>query len=158
MIDNEDDYFLHGAVGTESHDKIYQIYNAVMKKIPERDRFDLQKKHVVVVLADKTNSFCVPAWFILQQSEEICTSISIHLIVLSPGIVERPRRSAVYTIAHELAHAYLGHSYFVNSDEEAKENEIKADQQVIKWGFKKELMSDPDNYIYGNGIKNVFEP
>jgi hypothetical protein len=39
--------------------------------------------------------------------------------------------------------------------EDSRRREIEADEQVIKWGFANELNSEPDNYIYGNGLKKL---
>ena len=64
-----------------------------------------------------------------------------------------PDLNATY---RELAHAYLGHGQPVSDLNVAKNNEMEADRQVIRWGFEKELKASPHNYLFGSGIVNVF--
>lgn len=79
---------------------------------------------------------------------------SIWLVCLSPDILNRTNDEAIYTIVHELSHVYFEHSKHLGAaDREGlKEREIVTDNQVITWGFEKELLNTPFNYIYGEGI------
>jgi hypothetical protein len=79
--------------------------------------------------------------------------VAIWLVCLSSDILKRSKEEALYTIAHELAHAYLEHSRHVgvSKKEEIREREDEADKQVIKWGFESELKETPWNYLYGEG-------
>jgi hypothetical protein len=150
-------FCLKGLDGSESYEKISNIFNKVMGQIPELDRIGLEKKNVVVILGDKVNSYCIPLYF-YQLSKEISDPIEVHIIVLSPGVIDVSVSETIYTIAHELAHAYLGHGQPVSDLNVAKNNEMEADRQVIRWGFEKELKACPHNYLLGNGVANVFKP
>jgi len=152
--DNED-FALKGCLQSPAYTKIARLYEDVMKKIPEEEKSEIHRKNIVAILADKTNSYCCPVYF-PQRGREITDLIEVNLIIFSPQIVKRTKPSAIYTIAHELAHAFLGHGITGGSMDMLREREIEADQQVIKWGFEKELKADPDNYIYGNGLENTF--
>jgi hypothetical protein len=43
-----------------------------------------------------------------------------------------------FTVAHEFAHAYLGHTGFLNKEVSEKE-EKEANELAMEWGFKKNL-------------------
>ncbi|MGD8443949.1 MAG: hypothetical protein PVI94_10665, partial [Desulfobacterales bacterium] len=70
---------------------------------------------------------------------------------LSSDILKRSKKESLYTIAHEIAHAYLKHPNEASKVEKSSKREIEADRQVIKWGFESELRHTPFNYIYGTG-------
>ena len=146
---------LKGFEGSESYEKINRVFNKVLKKIPIDDKVALSKKNVVVLLGEKITSYCIPI-YLSQRSNNIYDSIEVNIVALSSGIIDESISNSVYTIAHELAHAYLGHKQYVPSLSVAKNHEMEADQQVIKWGFEKELRANPDNYLFGNGIENTF--
>lgn len=40
--------------------------------------------------------------------------------------------------------------------DEAPEGELEADEQVIAWGFEKELKATPETYLYGTALKDKF--
>ena len=40
------------------------------------------------------------------------------------------------TIAHEIAHVYLGH-HRANNDKKTSEKEIEADDKIVEWGFNR---------------------
>ncbi len=147
---------LKGLYGSGDHDKLSKLLRYVNATIPVDDLLELSRKNVVLLLAHKTTSFHYPV-HVYQREGQISEPIRVNLVLLSPSITERADESAIYIIAHELSHAYLGHSMFVGSTEDAKKREIEADEQVIKWGFEKELRSEPDNYIYGTGLKKLCE-
>ena len=143
---------LKGLHGSEAHAKISRLLRYVLGRIPEDDLIELSTINIVLLLADKSASYHYPVY--VSQHEQGSELIKVNLILLSPGITERPEESAIYIIAHELSHAYLNHSMLVDT-EESRKREIEADEQVIKWGFANELNSEPDNYIYGNGLKKL---
>ena len=77
--------------------------------------------------------------------------VGVWLVCLSSDILKRSKKESLYTIAHEIAHAYLEHPKAESELEKSSGREIKADKQVIKWGFESELRQTPFNYIYGTG-------
>ena len=61
----------------------------------------------------------------------------------------------IYTIAHEFAHAFLGHEKYapeVSQDspkiDEPEPAEIEADKLVKRWGFDKEMRESGASYLY----------
>lgn len=51
--------------------------------------------------------------------------------------VTAEKESLPFTIAHEIAHAWLGHKTFINTiSPEPPSREKEADEQAKKWGFK----------------------
>ena len=77
--------------------------------------------------------------------------VGVWLVCLSSDILKRSKKESLYTIAHEIAHAYLEHPNAASKVEKSSKREIEADRQVIKWGFESELRHTPFNYIYGTG-------
>jgi hypothetical protein len=144
---------LKGLHGSESHKKLSRLLRYVIGRIPDDDLIELSTINVVLLLADKSASYHYPV-YVSRHGEQTSEPIKVNLILLSPGIAERPEESAIYIIAHELSHAYLNHSMLADT-EDSRRREIEADEQVIKWGFANELNSEPDNYIYGNGLKKL---
>jgi len=71
------------------------------------------------------------------------------LVMLRSDLIDGDRDNFVYTVTHELAHVLLEHNSA--KAESGPQNEIEADQLVVKWGFEKELKAAPDNYLYGDG-------
>ncbi len=75
---------------------------------------------------------------------------NITMILFSSDFCDKPLSEIHYTIAHELAHVFLGHTDFKKGKlllKKRNETEIKTDRQVIKWGFKKELEESGIGYI-----------
>ena len=70
----------------------------------------------------------------------------IMLMAFESTLCDRPDHEITYIIAHEFAHVFLGHA--TNIAELSAECEVEADEQVIRWGFEKELKGSPFNYIY----------
>lgn len=138
-------------LGTVSGGKVEKIFKAVVKKIEKKDGGAFSGKQVVTILADQVTCFAIPI-YLFQTSNEIQDCIEVSVIVLSPRMADEPKEIVTYTVAHELAHVYLGHKQYVADLSIAKQNELDADQQVIEWGFKDELLSTPHNYLYGSGI------
>ena len=106
------DFELKGLEGSSAHVKAVKLCKAVMRKIPKKDDVEMLRKNVVVILADKQTSFCLPIYF-FQRSKDVADPIEVNLVVLSPRITDETKEVATYTIAHELAHAYLGHKQLV---------------------------------------------
>jgi hypothetical protein len=65
------------------------------------------------------------------------------MIYFAPGLERRPQAQSDFTVAHEFAHAALGHGtpeWFLQSQDPKKayleqECEIAADQLVEQWGY-----------------------
>lgn len=146
---------IHGLEGSKNLDKVRSIFYKVVKNIHKEDVLTLAKKNTIVFLGDKITSFCFPLFF-YQGSSKRSDPIAVSFVSLSSSVTDSPSSEATYTIAHELAHAYLGHLQLSANLSDAQNNEMEADRQVIKWGFEKELRACPDNYLFGAGIRNIF--
>ena len=70
---------------------------------------------------------------------------SLSLVVLSSGLAKASRSEAIGIVAHELAHAFLGHSS--GGADAANPEELAADDLARSWGFVEEI-----------GIVNTLHP
>lgn len=75
----------------------------------------------------------------------------IKFIIFVSDLCNSPEDEIIYTIAHEFAHLYLGHEG-VGGMTHDDSKEIDADNQVVKWGFEKELRSSSWSYLYGEKL------
>ena len=156
--------------------KLISLISEVLERLPSEDREILLYKKGVRFVAPITINSVTEQIFIdpIMVRDELTTlcrcskcnelhltvedgrydrMVAIWLVCLSPNILKIKKNQSLYTIAHELAHAYLEHSRHVgvSKKEEIREREDEADKQVIKWGFESELKETPWNYIYGEG-------
>lgn len=74
-------------------------------------------------------------------------------VCFESGLCDFSQSKIIYIIAHEFAHAFLGHS--ATDPDITKECEIQADEQVIKWGFEKELKRSRMSYIIPGHINYI---
>ena len=136
----------------EEKETVKLLITEVFKRIPENDRFILEKRGVRFVLPSLNSSaeqiFINP---IIAEDERYHPMLCIWIVCLGQDFHKKPKSQALYTIAHELAHVYLEHMSIGNSFEHLSKREIEADRQAIKWGFEYELRQTPYNYIYGKG-------
>ncbi|MGD8446419.1 MAG: hypothetical protein PVI94_23155, partial [Desulfobacterales bacterium] len=56
--------------------------------------------------------------------------VGVWLVCLSSDILKRSKKESLYTIAHEIAHAYLKHPNEASKVEKSSKREIEADRQV----------------------------
>ena len=81
----------------------------------------------------------------------------VWFITFETGIFDVTQSQTTYAIAHEFAHAFLGH--FSNDDEISKKmqnfkgetappEELETDKKVIEWGFEDEVRDSDMSYIY----------
>ena len=142
-----EDFDLRGII---THDKIASIAREVLDRIPEDDLSDLDhNKKITFIYVD--NCLTHPLFLTPPTSGDL---LSVWLIILETGFAKRKEHEIAYTIAHELAHAFLGHLPFAKNEKEAVDRERAADKKVIEWGFENELNKTSYNYLYGNGVKN----
>ncbi|MDP2688783.1 MAG: hypothetical protein Q8P48_01600 [Deltaproteobacteria bacterium] len=117
-----------------------------LNKLPEEDLDYLLYNRVIRVIQPVVNTVIELNDLNLSLRDE---EGRITLAVFHSDLCEKPSSEIVYVIAHEFAHIFLGHA--TNKINVDKECEIKADEQVIKWGFEEELKKTPYNYINGKG-------
>jgi hypothetical protein len=60
--------------------------------------------------------------------------LAVRVILLSANLRKQSAEQIKFTIAHEVAHAWLGHQS-VNSREDFDKQETAADEQAGQWGF-----------------------
>lgn len=146
---------LHGILSI-NRDRIIEIIRDIFQKIPEQDKDVLMyKRNIHFILPETCTADLIFANPLISSDERYGPMIPVWLICLRNDLITNDKDEIIYTIAHELAHAYLEHSGTSSSLEQAKTLEIEADQKVLDWGFETELKNTPDNFIYGNGIKNI---
>jgi len=156
--------------------KLISLISEVLERLPSKDRKILMYKRRVRFIAPITINSITEQIFIdpisvKNEQTTLCQCskcnelhftpkngrcdmmVGIWLVCLSSDILKRPKKEALYTIANELAHAYLEHSkHFGTPDIEGlSERVIDADKQVIKWKFESDLRQTPSNFIYGEG-------
>jgi hypothetical protein len=62
------------------------------------------------------------------------------LVIFVTNFSKCPAHEIMYIIAHEFAHVFLGH--YTKSLFTGTASEIKADEQLKKWGFEEELQRE----------------
>jgi hypothetical protein len=126
-----------------------QLLNKVLdifERLPDQDARKLIASDVQFVMPI-TNATVKQRMVYTKGAEEKV----YWLILLRTDFLEESKDVIIYTLAHELAHVFLGHEADVPNPEAAMERELATDRQVVKWGFEKELRGTPHNYLYGNG-------
>ena len=118
-------------------DKFLDLLVKVFKRLPEEDAAILiEQRKIRVILAT--------------------TNLAIHLagghwlLVLESGFFNWPHPEQVYTVVHEMAHAFLEHKAT------SAKVEFLADRRVVRWGFEDELEAVPNSYLRGSGMEQVF--
>lgn len=143
-------------IATTEKDQFLKVLCLTLNRIGEDDRSTLlDTRNVIFVIPVQSTAertFMNP---LINRDERFDPLIPVWLISLRPDLIRAKRHEIIYTVVHELAHAFLEHGFFQGSALEGlKETEIAADQKVIEWGFETELRETPHNYLYGAGLKN----
>lgn len=136
-------------INDEGNEQLLDVLVKVFSRLPENDAFELRNSRLMFLLP--TTCFARDIHIFSSKDEHV-----IWLIVFTTDLLEGSKAEFIYTVAHELAHVFLGHTMSQENMDSHKTKEIAADKQVVKWGFEKELRATPDNYLYGDGIRNVF--
>jgi hypothetical protein len=133
---------LYGSPGhkIELADRLVKIFQRIPQK--ELDIL-LNKRNVIFILP--INTTAEPLHVI-----ESADLVTIWLVSLDPEVLTRPESQFIYTVVHELAHAFYEHPFGRRADY-VSERELEADLKVIEWGFEAELRESPYNYLYGTG-------
>tara|TARA_B100000315_G_scaffold220978_1_gene224045 strand:+ start:364 stop:882 length:519 start_codon:yes stop_codon:yes gene_type:complete len=155
--ENDYDAIIHGNQSIDDREELSSYLKSVFLQIPEQEASTILVKRSVHFILPGAN--CTAEKLLINSGlvdKEHKIFYPVWLIILSQDILKKPNHEIIYTLSHELAHAFLEHSLGVDSLDIAKEREIEADKKVIEWGFENELKKTPYNYIYGNGIKNIF--
>ncbi len=142
--------------------KLISLISEVLGKLPSKDREILMHKRGVRFIAPITKDSIAEQIFIdlignRNDQNALCrcskcnephftpkngkydTMVGIWVICLSSDILKRSKDEALYTIAHELAYAYLDLPKSSDGIEVSSEIEEEVEKQMIKWGFKSEL-------------------
>lgn len=76
--------------------------------------------------------FFAPSQHIYGQVFPAGGHIGASLLYLSPDLEGLPQEEVDFTVAHEVAHAFLGHDNYVKNGPEI---ENQADALAVEWGF-----------------------
>ena len=119
-------------------DRLRDLLVEVFKRLPQEDvRILVEQRKIRIILATTNLALYLPTgdhW----------------LLVLESDFLNWPHPEQVYTLVHEMAHAFLEHK--VGS----AKVEFLADRRVVRWGFEAELESVPDSYLRGSGMEERF--
>ena len=155
-------------------EKLISMISEVLERLPSEDQEIILHKRQVRFIAPITANCMTEQVFIdplgaRNEQTSLCRCskcnephmtpkngnydivVGVWLVCLSSDILKRSKMESLYTIAHEIAHAYLEHPNAASKVEKSSKREIEADRQVIKWGFESELRDTSFNYIYGTG-------
>jgi Zn-dependent peptidase ImmA (M78 family) len=119
MEDDEIWYDMDGLNNLDFYPNLLKKVFTVLKKIPE-EVYDYIMKNIVIFgynHKDKGEFINIEYWN------------GIHI----KGLIKLKSSETEFTIAHEIAHAFLKHENNQNIKE--KDNEKEADDLAIKWGF-----------------------
>jgi hypothetical protein len=162
---------IYGLNYCEERVKLISLISEVFERIPSKDRKVLMFKRGVRFIAPITNNSVTEQVFIDPISDKnkkstLCRCskcfephltpkngsydmmVGVWLVCLSSDILKRSKGVALYTIANELAHAYLEIPNIESSIEEFMDRENQIDKQIIKWGFESELRQTKKNFMY----------
>ena len=127
---------LHGCASIEK-DKVVSLISKVFNRIPEDDLVVLElKRNVQFIMPAHATAEVI---YVNPIADPEYGMVTVWLISLPPARAKHPEHEFIYTVAHEMAHVFLEHTGRVKSENPIKELELKADRQVIKWGFEDEL-------------------
>ena len=123
----------------------------IFKKLPENDLEILLYDRQVYFVCPRAHS-AIPFEIIdpVNEKDEKTDKLGLKhcrmwFILLTSELLDQSANEIIYTVVHEMAHAFLEHKAG------GLDNELEADRQVVRWGFEKELRAIPDNYLYGTG-------
>jgi hypothetical protein len=123
------------------HDRLRDVLMEVFKRLPQEDLETLvEERKIRFVLATSSQAIHFP----------VPQAGGYYLLLLESTFLDWPHPEQVYTVVHEMAHAFL--------DQKATSVKVEflADRRVVKWGFEAELEAVPDNYLRGTGIETAF--
>jgi hypothetical protein len=170
------EYNIYGLNYCLEKEKLISLISEVLERLPSEDQEIILYKRQVRFIAPITANCITEQVFIdplsvRNEETSLCRCskcnephitpkngnydimVGVWLVCLSADILKRSKKASLYTIAHEIAHAYLEHPKTASKVEKSSKREIDADRQVIKWGFESELRHTPFNYIYGTGSR-----
>lgn len=126
--------------GDGSHDDGFdmkQLCAEVISRLPE----DVQRwllfdtNHVFLCVSEPANGMIFHMSVPTPRTDPPKACQELRLIYLAENSPQKPREDVIYTIAHEIAHSWLGDIGLLNADK-AHEIEQSADDQVTAWGFE----------------------
>ena len=168
------EYNIYGLNYCLEKEKLISMISEVLERLPSEDQEIILYKRQIRFIAPITANCITEQVFIdplsvRNEQTSLCRCnkcnephitpkngkydimVGVWLVCLSSDILKRSKKESLYTIAHEIAHAYLEHPNAASKIEKSSKREIEADRQVIKWGFESELRHTSFNYIYGTG-------
>ena len=163
---------IYGLNYCEEKVKLITLISEVFERMPSEDRKVLMFKRGVRFIAPITNNSVTEQVFIdpisdRNKKSSLCRCskcyephftpkngsydlmVGIWLVCLSSDILKRSKEEALFTIANELAHAYLEIPNTESRINEFMEIEREVDKLIIKWGFEAELRQTKKNYMCG---------
>ena len=168
------EYNIYGLNSCLEKEKLISMISEVLERLPSEDQEIILYKRQIRFIAPITANCVTEQVFIdplgvRNEQTSLCRCgkcnephitpkngnydimVGVWLVCLSSDILKGSKKESLYTIAHEIAHAFLEHPKAASQVEKSSKREIEADRQVIKWGFESELRQTPFNYIFGTG-------
>jgi hypothetical protein len=150
--------------------KLISLISEVLEKLPSKDREILMHQRAVRFIAPVTRNSIAEQIFIDPISDRnsqgnLCQCskcnelhftlkngtndlmVGIWVICLSSDVLKKSKTEALYNIAHELAYVYLELPKTIDEIEEFADHDTEADKQLIKWGYKSELLKTKNYFI-----------
>lgn len=138
--EQEKSWFLEGYAqwpwfAPEARPKTFKAMKVLFDRMPKRWQEEIPFGTIVFAPNPDVWDEAIP-WF---QPAEMPREIRGAFIYLSPELEKRSQASVNRTVAHEFAHAVLGHGG-INGNYDMKDTgldaEKEADLLIIKWGYK----------------------
>jgi hypothetical protein len=120
------------------HDRLRDLLVEVFQRLPEEDaEILIEERRIRFLLTTRNQAIYLPAG-------------DHYLLVLESSFLNWLHSAQVYTLVHEMAHAFLEHKAT------SAKVEFLADRRVVRWGFEDELEAVPNSYLRGSGMEQVF--
>lgn len=130
-IDSEEIEALMLEIAYPEHEQFRDLLAEVFERVPQEDAEILvEERNIRFILAVSSQSIYFP----------VPLPADYYLLVLESTFCDWPHSEQIYTVAHEMAHAFLDHRPTGSSDPNfGDRRELETDEQVIKWGFENQV-------------------
>lgn len=113
----------------EGRERTYKAMKVLCERMPEEDKVRIPS---LIVFAPPPTSWGEEHTLFHPACSEDQTT---HMLYLSPELESRPQAYVNSTVAHEFAHAILGHNGIISA-EDPYQHEREADTLIATWGYR----------------------